>query len=153
MFLDFGENFIYYAVLALGILIVLLGGYCYYLERKISSFFVGEAKKHLDDLRGFERETLLNLANLDKKVRRAIQSADIIRFSPFKGGGVGGNQSFAASILNESGDGMVLSGLYYSRDRVSIFAKPVKKFTSDLELSPEENEAIEKSKKQLLTTS
>ena len=68
-----------------------------------------------------------------------------VRFNPFKGTGAGGNQSFATALLNENGDGVVLSSLY-SRERVSVYAKPVQKFSSEYELSGEEKQAIKSAK-------
>src|SRR3989344_6036819 len=44
-------------------------------------------------------------------------------------------------ILDEEGDGLVISSLY-SRERMSIFAKPVKNGKSEYELSTEEKEAL-----------
>ena len=48
-------------------------------------------------------------------------------------------------MLNEEGDGVVFSSLY-SRDRMSIFAKPVKNNNSEYELTSEEKQALEKAK-------
>jgi hypothetical protein len=73
-----------------------------------------------------------------------------VRFNPFKGTGSGGNQSFSAAFVNERGDGLVLTSMY-ARDRISMFAKPLKAFASEFELSEEEKESIEKSKQTLGT--
>jgi len=48
-------------------------------------------------------------------------------------------------MVNENGDGVVLSSLY-SRERMSIFAKPVKNGKSEYELTTEEKEVLEKAK-------
>ena len=66
-----------------------------------------------------------------------------MRFNPFKD--VGGTQSFAVAIVNEEGDGVVFSSLY-SRDRMSVFAKPISKGTSDVELTTEESTVVEEAK-------
>ncbi|NIT70429.1 DUF4446 family protein, partial [candidate division KSB1 bacterium] len=55
-----------------------------------------------------------------------------VRFNPFKG--TGGGQSFAAAFLSEHGNGVVISTLY-SRERVSVFAKPIQSFASEYELT------------------
>ncbi|MGH7249434.1 MAG: DUF4446 family protein, partial [Minisyncoccia bacterium] len=55
------------------------------------------------------------------------------------------NQSFAIGMMNEDGDGLVLSSLY-SRERMSIFAKPIKRGKSEYELTAEEKEALNKAK-------
>lgn len=54
---------------------------------------------------------------------------------------MGSKQSFATALLNEHGDGVVISTLY-SRERTSVFAKPIKKFDSEYELTPEETQAL-----------
>jgi len=48
-------------------------------------------------------------------------------------------------MLNEVGDGVVLSSLY-SRERMSVFAKPVKAGKSEFELSDEEKEVLARAK-------
>ena len=48
-------------------------------------------------------------------------------------------------MLNEEGDGVVLSSLY-SRERMSVFAKPIKGGKSEYELTGEETNAIKKAK-------
>lgn len=108
-----------------------------------------ESKQRLLRLEKFQKDTAEYLEGLEKRVSRSVQSTEIIRFSPFSGIGRNGNQSFSASFINEEGDGMVLSGLYYSNDRVSLFVKPTKGFTSEFELTPEENEVVLKAKKRL----
>jgi hypothetical protein len=100
-------------------------------------------------LEEFQRDTAQYLEILEQRVARSIQSTELVRFSPFTGIGRNGNQSFSASFINEEGDGMVISGLYYSNDRVSLFAKPTKAFASEFELSPEEKEVVAKAKARL----
>jgi len=85
------------------------------------------------------------LRKVEKRLRRSVQGVGTVRFNPFKGTGSGGNQSFATAFLSEEGDGVVISSLY-SRERVSIFSKPIKKSASEYELSKEEREAISQAK-------
>lgn len=108
-----------------------------------------ETKKRLQRLEEFQRDTAHYLEILEQRVARSIQSTELVRFSPFTGIGRNGNQSFSASFINEEGDGMVISGLYYSNDRVSLFAKPTKAFASEFELTPEEKEVVAKAKARL----
>ena len=67
----------------------------------------------------------------------------MVIFNPFPD--QGSNQSFAIGMLDEEGNGLVISSLY-SRERISVFAKPVKNGKSEYELSTEEKEALEKAK-------
>ena len=76
-------------------------------------------------------------------MRKSIRGLETIRFNPFPD--QGSNQSFAVGMVNEEGDGVVFSSLY-SRERMSIFAKPIKNGKSEYELTTEEKEVLEKAK-------
>ena len=89
-------------------------------------------------------ETALN--NLDERLQGSIRGVSVRRFDPFQSGG--GQQSFAATLLNERGDGVVLSGIH-SRDGVRVYAKEVSEFKSERELSDDERASIEDAKKSL----
>lgn len=93
-----------------------------------------------------ELEKYLKLAEL--RLRGSVQGIGVVRFNPFSGDGSGGNQSFAIGLLDERGQGVVLSTLY-ARDRVGVYAKPIEGFTSSFELSGEEREALERAKKSI----
>lgn len=112
---------------------------------KDSLSFVGGSLK---DLQTFRDEMQAYLDTVEKRLRKSVQSVHTVRFNPFHGEGFGGNQSFATAFLNENGDGVVISSLY-SRDRVSIFSKPVTDSSSEHELSDEEREALEKALEKL----
>jgi hypothetical protein len=104
----------------------------------------------LKNLHSFRKELELYLEGVERRLRKSIQSVHTIRFNPFKGTGGGSNQSFATTLITEEGDGVILSSLY-SRDHVSIFAKPLKKHATEHELSDEEVESLENAKKGLGT--
>lgn len=143
-----------FIILCVATLVLL--GVVFYLFFKMRRFLVGFDSKHvgdsldfvssnLKDLQGFRAELEKYLSGVEKRLRKSVQSVHTVRFNPFKGTGAGGNQSFATAFLSEEGDGVVISSLY-SRDHVSIFSKPVKKHTSEFELSSEEREAVEEAK-------
>ena len=88
------------------------------------------------------------LKDVEERLKRSIQSVHTIRFNPFAGTGEGGNQSFATVFLNENGDGTIMSSLF-TRDRVSVFSKGLKKFVSEHGMSDEEKEALIQAKKNL----
>ena len=48
-------------------------------------------------------------------------------------------------MVNEDGDGVVFSSLY-SRERMSVFAKPIKNGKSEYELTSEEKNVLDKAK-------
>lgn len=106
------------------------------------------AKKDIENLEIFKKDSLDYFTDVEKRLGRSIQSVETVRFNPFKGVGEGGSQSFATSFISEKGDGVVVSSLY-SRERVSIFSKPIKQFGSQFDLTDEEKEVVEASKGKL----
>lgn len=121
-------------------------------EKRLKRFFLGKKAKDLEDtilileeniekLKKAKEETEKELIEINAKLRKSIRGLETVRFNPFPD--QGSNQSFAIGLLNEDRDGVVISSLY-SRDRMSIFAKPVKKGSSEYELTEEEHEALEK---------
>lgn len=92
----------------------------------------------------FRKEMEVYLEKVEKRLQKSVRGVDTIRFNPFKGAG-GGNQSFATAFVNEEGNGVILSSIY-SRDRMSVFAKPLEKFESPFDLTDEEKTAITKAK-------
>lgn len=127
-----------------------------YLYAKIKRILIGKNAKDLEDsfvsldkdlktLQTFRKELESYLRSVETRLRKSIQGVETVRFNPFKGDGSGGNQSFATSFVNENGDGVVISSLY-SRERVSIFSKPVKNNKSEFELTAEEKTSLEKAK-------
>lgn len=98
--------------------------------------------------KSFQDEARQYFSSIEKRIRRSVQSIETIRFNPFKGAGGGGNQSFATAFLNEHGDGVIVSSLY-ARDRMSIFTKPVNRFSPQHELSSEEQEVLNLAKQSL----
>ena len=139
--------------------IVILIGWIVRLEIKIKRLLIGKnamsledsivaAKQNLEELNDFQKEAMKHFIGVEKRLKRSIQTVETLRFDPFKGTGEGGRQSFATSFLSEDGQGVVISSLY-SRDRVSVFSKPLEKFESSFELTEEEKEVVENSKKAL----
>ena len=136
-----------------------LVGWIVRLEIRLGRLLIGKNAKSLEgsfvsitnelkELHQFTKEMEQYLSTVETRLKRSIQSVETVRFNPFKGTGSGGNQSFSAAFINEKGDGVVLTSMY-SRDRISMFAKPLKQFVSEFELSEEEKEALENSRKNL----
>ena len=138
----------------LSVLVLILIGWNIRNEIRLKKIFAGKKAADLEEvLVGLNKDVgvlkeagvkiFSTLENNDKRIRRSIQGLEVLRFNPFKESG--GNQSFSIAFLNEEGDGLVLSSLY-SRERVSIFAKPVKNMASEFELTGEEKESLKKAK-------
>ncbi len=104
--------------------------------------------KNIQSLEQFQNSTESYLKDVEVRLKKSTQSIHTVRFNPFHGTGEGGNQSFATAFLNENGDGAVISSIY-TRDRVSVFAKAIKNFTSEHGMSDEEKDALEKAKYKL----
>lgn len=137
-----------------GIVIFLAAIWIFVTEKRLKRFFVGKKAKDLEDtivslhqdiveLKKAKENTEKDIATINAKLRKSIRGLETIRFNPFPD--QGGNQSFAIGMLNEDGDGLVISSLY-SRERMSVFAKPVKNSKSEFELTAEEKEALLKAK-------
>ncbi len=103
--------------------------------------------RHIGSLDSLSNEHSEKIAIITEKIKRQGHGVKIMRFNPFAD--VGGTQSFAVAIVNESGDGVVFSSLY-SRERMSVFAKPVAGGTSDIELTKEEQAVINEAKKEAI---
>lgn len=97
-------------------------------------------------LEAHAKKTELGLENLDERLQTSLRGVAVLRFDPFQN--AGGQQSFSTALLNERGDGVVLSGIH-SRDGVRVYAKEVKEFKSDHELSEEETQALKKAEEKI----
>ena len=86
------------------------------------------------------------VGRLDARVARAevdlvdtIRHVSVVRYDAFQD--MGGRMSFSAAILDDAGDGLVISSIN-GRSETRTYAKGVKAGGSELALSPEEQEAI-----------
>ncbi|MBP9839959.1 MAG: DUF4446 family protein [Candidatus Pacebacteria bacterium] len=123
-------------------------------EKRLKKFFLGKKAKNLEDTISILEDNIKELKeakvsaekelnNINNKLKKSIRGLEVIRFNPFPD--QGSNQSFAIGLLDENEDGVVISSLY-SRDRMSVFAKPVKSGESTYELTTEEKEVLKKAK-------
>ncbi|MFZ3011726.1 MAG: DUF4446 family protein [Minisyncoccia bacterium] len=137
-----------------GVAILMGTGWMVITEKRLKKFFLGKKAKDLEDtilvledniseLKKARENIEKEITTINTKLRKSIRGLDTIRFNPFPD--QGSNQSFAIGMLNEEGDGLVISSLY-SRERMSIFAKPIKAGKSTYELTAEEKEALEKAR-------
>lgn len=149
------EPYIAYAVPAAAVaLLIALAAIALLIweHRRLSRLMLGRTGASLEesivtlarrtrDLESFRTELEQYLKRAEARMATSIRGIATVRFNPFKGDGSGGNQSFATALLTEQGDGVIFSTLY-SRDRVSMYGKPVGKGKSEFELSEEEREAL-----------
>ncbi len=137
-------------VAVLFLLIVVL-----FLYHKIYIFTRGKNGKSLestvrayldkvDELKKHDEIIAKHAFDLDNRLAQCIRNVSTVRYKAFDQNS--SNQSFAIALVNEKGDGVLLSSLHH-RDRVSIFAKPLVKYTSTYDLTEEELSVLEESKK------
>lgn len=97
--------------------------------------FLTEAQKTLER----------SIDELRKLLGDAVRGVSVIRFNALTGD-TSGKQSFSTAILSERGDGVVLTSMN-AREHVRMYAKPIKNFTAEYELTPEEKQAIIEARK------
>lgn len=147
------QDFLVYAVLGVNLLIVL---WVWSISRKTQDIKVLKNRdslikqfekidKNFKLCRKFEEDVQKNFSKIEEEIKNNIKEIEIVRFNPFKHEGMGGDQSFALTLLNKKGGGVIISSLY-SREKVSVFAKPVQEWNSKYELSEEEKKVLEKAK-------
>lgn len=78
-------------------------------------------------------------AELRAQLTTCVRRPALLRFSAFDD--VGSDLSFSLALLDQNGDGVVLSSLY-GREESRLFAKPVRRGSSSYRLSAEEERAI-----------
>lgn len=152
-------NFETYTIISAGIIILLLFIWVIRLEITLKKLLgskngsiddaINELRKNTETLRKDADFAEERLNTVDKKLQKTISGNETIRFNPFKGDGSGSNQSFATALINADGDGVVISSIY-SRDRMSVFSKPIKDMASEYELTEEEKVAVKKAKESII---
>ena len=80
-----------------------------------------------------------DLEALRTDIAQALRHVAVVRYDAF--GDMGGRLSFSAAIVDDRGDGVVLSSIH-ARGESRTYAKGVVGGTSDATLSPEEQQAL-----------
>lgn len=93
---------------------------------------VSGASPDLSDLRR-------RVAELESAAADALQNVGFVRFNAFPD--VGSELSYALAVVDGRGNGFVVSSIY-SREEVRTYAKFVRQFSADKEMSNEERDAL-----------
>jgi hypothetical protein len=104
--------------------------------------FVEAAARTSRDVDGLRRDVAVLSAGLDDAradLADAIRHVAVVRYDAF--GDMGGRLSFSAALLDDSGDGLVLSSIA-GRTETRTYAKGVKRGSSEAQLSPEEEQVV-----------
>lgn len=91
-----------------------------------------------------ERERLdaveTEVAALRGDVAQALRHVAVVRYDAF--GDMGGRMSFSAAIVDDTGDGMVISSIH-ARGESRTYAKGIVGGDSEIVLTPEERQALD----------
>jgi len=80
-----------------------------------------------------------DLAALRADIGQALRHVAVVRYDAF--GDMGGRLSFSAAIVDDRGDGVVLSSIH-ARGESRTYAKGITQGGSDATLTPEEQQAL-----------
>jgi hypothetical protein len=108
---------------------------------------VGHAVSMQNGFDELHREVQSRFEQLDARLRgneqrleRSVSRSAVVRYDAY--GEMSGRQSSSIALLDETGTGVVMSSILH-REQARLYAKGVQEGQSDVELSPEENEAIQ----------
>jgi hypothetical protein len=130
----------------LAILLFIVVCYALYLDHKVVVLTRGASGASLEDTirqclanaEAIEKRNALIMEHasvLHEKMSHALRNAQTMRYKAFDSNG--SNQSFSIALVNEKGNGVVISSLH-SHERMSTFAKPIENYESTYELTEEE---------------
>lgn len=109
---------------------------------QLEDFIVNQNKK-INELAARATDAEDALVKLQEKQKLAIQKMGVVRYNPFEDNG--GNLSFSIALLDDFDNGVIITSMH-GRDANRVYAKPVKRGSSDFPLTEEEKEAIKNSK-------
>lgn len=96
-------------------------------------------QQSLQEQRNEQQQLRFMLDQLAEKMKSMKAKSAIIRYNAFQE--TGSDLSFSIAVVDEGGDGHVLTGIRNRHD-TQVYAKPLVKGQSKYSLSPEEKEAI-----------
>ncbi|HET9841337.1 MAG TPA: DUF4446 family protein [Nocardioides sp.] len=88
-----------------------------------------------EDVQGLRQE----VAALRVETGDALRHLAVVRYDAF--GDMGGHLSWSLALLDDSGNGVVLTSIH-GRSDARTYAKSIASWTCEQQLSPEEDEAI-----------
>ncbi len=88
-----------------------------------------------EDVMGLRQE----VAALRAEAAGALRHLAVVRYDAFND--MGGHLSWSLALLDDSGDGVVLTSIH-GRSEARTYAKNLSAWTSQQQLSPEEEEAV-----------
>ena len=104
--------------------------------------FVSAVARQADQVRAMRGEVddlAVLLAKTRTELADALRHVSVVRYDAF--GDMGGRLSFSAAMLDDGGDGLVLTAIH-GRSETRSYIKGVKGGQSEASLSPEEQQAV-----------
>ena len=116
--------------------LVLLGGG----KQDVIDFAVS-LQARIDDLHAAVDEIAAGLARVDRRVDESVSKSSIVRYDAYHD--KAGHQSATVALLDSARTGVVVSAIQ-GRDYARIYMKELDRGRASVELSPEEQEAVER---------
>ncbi len=104
--------------------------------------FVDVATRQTREIQGLRQQVGAHGAVLERtraELADAIRHVAVVRYDAF--GDLGGRLSFSTAMLDDGGDGLVMSSIH-GRTETRLYVKGVKSGSSDAPMSPEEQQAV-----------
>lgn len=108
------------------------------MDDRLAAMLQAQANK-MSRLEGALRRLAAEAKRQNEVVRGAVQHVGMIRYDAFED--VGGQLSFSCALLDDRGDGVVITSINGRQD-TRVYAKPVTGGRSSHNLSEEESQAI-----------
>jgi Protein of unknown function (DUF4446) len=102
--------------------------------------FAVSLQARMDDLHGAVDEVAAALSRVDRRVDGSVTNTSLVRYDAY--GEMSGRQSTSLALLDSRRSGVVVSAIHH-RDQARVYVKHVREGASEVELSPEELEAVE----------
>ncbi|MFZ3103029.1 MAG: DUF4446 family protein [Desulfitobacteriaceae bacterium] len=112
-----------------------------YLSGKSIDSLLGEYLGSVETIKNQVSDYIIRLEKTENKLRHGVDRVEMVRFSAFEN--MGSELSFAMALLNQAGNGVVLSSIN-NREESRVYAKPVVAGQSSYNLSAEERDVIAK---------
>ena len=124
------------------------------MQRSYDLLTVAEGRENYVDVLARTREEFLELSSdmhdLTKQVKstradlaRALRHVSVVRYDAY--GDMAGRYSFSAALLDDNGDGLIITAIHGRNDTRS-YLKGIASGTADIPLSPEEEMAVTQAK-------
>jgi hypothetical protein len=124
------------------------------LQRSYDLLSVAEGRESYVDVLARTREEFLELSSdmydLTKQMRstradlaRALRHVSVVRYDAY--GDMAGRYSFSAALLDDSGDGLIITSIH-GRNETRSYLKGIARGAADIPLSPEEEMAVSQAK-------